>query len=77
MTARQTKNKFNDKEFLKMDAILNSITGFLSQYWAIILFIIVLIILIKIKHKIKQVIFLAILIGAALFASGVTFFNFK
>lgn len=37
-----------------MDAIINSISGFLSQYWAIILFIIVLIILIKIKHKIKK-----------------------
>ena len=60
-----------------MDGIINSITGFLSQYWAIILFIVVLIILIKIKHKIKKAVFLAILIAAALFASGVTFFNFK
>ncbi|MBP5578416.1 MAG: hypothetical protein J6X56_02880 [Ruminococcus sp.] len=60
-----------------MDAIINSITGFISQYWAIILFVIVLLILIKIKHKIKKAIFLAILIGAALFASGVTFFNFQ
>ncbi|MBP5378400.1 MAG: hypothetical protein J6Y64_02530 [Ruminococcus sp.] len=60
-----------------MNAMINSITGFLYQYWAIILFIIVLIILIKIKHKIKKALFLAILIGAALFASGVTFFNFQ
>ncbi|MBP5431803.1 hypothetical protein [Ruminococcus sp.] len=58
-----------------MDAIINSLTDFISQYWAIILFIIVLIILIKIKHKIKKVIFFAVLIGAALFASGFTFFN--
>ena len=60
-----------------MDDIINSITAFLSQYWAIILFAIVLIILIKIKHKIKKAIFFAVLIGAALFASGVTFFNFQ
>ena len=58
-----------------MDAIINSISGFLSQYWAIILFIIVLIILIKIKHKIKKAIFFAVLIGAALLASGITFFT--
>ena len=60
-----------------MDSILNTITGFLAQYWAIILFVVVLIILIKAKHKIKKAVFLAILIGAALFASGVTFFNFQ
>ena len=60
-----------------MDSIIDTITRVLSQYWAIILFIIVLLILIKIKHKIKKAIFLAILIGAALFASGVTFFNFQ
>ena len=60
-----------------IECISTSITGFLSQYWAIILFAIVLIILIKIKHKIKKAIFFAILIGAALFASGVTFFNFQ
>jgi type IV secretory pathway VirB2 component (pilin) len=60
-----------------MDSILNTITGFLAQYWAIILFVAVLIILIKAKHKIKKAVFLAILIGAALFASGVTFFNFQ
>lgn len=60
-----------------MDSILNTITGFLAQYWAIILFIIVLIVLLKIKHMIKKTIFIAIIIGAALFASGVTFFNIK
>ncbi len=60
-----------------MDSLLNTITVFFSQYWAIIIFIAVLIILIKIKHKIKKALFLAILIGAALFASGITFFNFK
>ena len=60
-----------------MDSILNTITSFLAQYWAIILFVAVLIILIKAKHKIKKAVFLAILIGAALFASGVTFFNFQ
>lgn len=60
-----------------MDSIIDTITGFLSQYWAVILFIAVLIILIKIKHKIKKAIFIAILVGAALFASGVTFFNFQ
>lgn len=69
------KTTINNKEILNMDAIINSLTGFISQYWAIILFIIVLIILIKIKHKIKKVIFFAVLIGAALFASGFTFFN--
>ena len=58
-----------------MDNILDSIKGFISQYWAIILFVIVLVILIKIKHKIKKAVFLAILVAAALFASGVTFFN--
>ena len=60
-----------------MDSVINTITGFISQYWAIILFIAVLIILIKLKHKIKKAIFIAIIIGAALFASGVTFFNFQ
>lgn len=60
-----------------MDDILNSIKDFLAQYWAIILFIAVLIVLIKAKHKIKKTVFLAIIIGAALFASGVTFFNFN
>ncbi len=60
-----------------MDDILNSIKDFLAQYWAIILFVVVLIILVKAKHKIKKAVFFAILIGAALFASGVTFFNFK
>ena len=60
-----------------MDSIINTITGFISQYWAIILFIAVLIVLIKLKHKIKKAIFIAILVGAALFASGVTFFNFQ
>ena len=60
-----------------MDSIIDTITGFLSQYWAVILFIAVLIILIKIKHKIKKAIFIAILVGAALFASGVTFVNFQ
>ena len=60
-----------------MDSIINTITGFISQYWAIILFIAVLIVLIKLKHKIKKAIFIAILAGAALFASGVTFFNFQ
>jgi hypothetical protein len=69
------KTTINNKEIFNMDAIINSLTGFISQYWAIILFIIVLIILIKIKHKIKKVIFFAVLIGAALFASGFTFFN--
>lgn len=59
-----------------MDSLLTSIEGFLSQYWAVILFIIVLIVLIKIKHKIKKAVFFAVLIGAALFASGFTFFNF-
>lgn len=59
-----------------MDSLLTSIEGFLSQYWAVILFIIVLIVLIKIKHKIKKAAFFAVLIGAALFASGFTFFNF-
>ena len=59
-----------------MDSLLMSIEGFLSQYWAVILFIIVLIVLIKIKHKIKKAVFFAVLIGAALFASGFTFFNF-
>ena len=72
---RERKTTINDKEIFNMDVIINSITGFISQYWAIILFIIVLIILIKIKHKIKKVIFFAVLIGAALFASGFTFFN--
>ncbi|WP_297958831.1 hypothetical protein [uncultured Ruminococcus sp.] len=60
-----------------MDSLMTSIEGFLSHYWAVILFIIVLIILIKVKHKIKKAIFFAILIGAALFASGVTIFNFN
>ena len=60
-----------------MDSVINTITGFISQYWAIILFIAVLIKLIKLKHKIKKAIFIAIIIGAALFASGVTFFNFQ
>ena len=60
-----------------MDSLINTVTGFLTQYWAIILFIVVLIILIKVKHKIKKAVFLAILIAAALFASGVTFFNFN
>lgn len=60
-----------------MQSSLDTITGFLAQYWGIILFVIVLIVLIKIKHKIKKALFLAILIGAALFASGVTFFNFQ
>ncbi|SEH51960.1 import receptor subunit Tom6 [Ruminococcus flavefaciens] len=60
-----------------MDDILNSIKDFLAQYWAIILFVVVLILLIKAKHKIKKTVFFAILIGAALFASGVTFFNFN
>ena len=60
-----------------MDDILNSIKDFLAQYWAIILFVVVLILLIKAKHKIKKTVFLAIIIGAALFASGVTFFNFN
>ncbi len=60
-----------------MDSIINTITGFISQYWAVILFIAVLIVLIKLKHKIKKAIFIAILVGAALFASGVTFFNFQ
>lgn len=60
-----------------MDSIINSIKDFLTQYWAIILFVVVLIILIKAKHKIKKTVFLALLIGAALFATGVTFFNFK
>ena len=58
-----------------MESIIDQITGFLSQYWAIILFVVVLIILIKIKRKIKKAVFLAIIIAAALFASGVTFFN--
>lgn len=59
-----------------MDSLLMSIKGFLSQYWAVILFVVVLIVLIKIKHKIKKAVFFAVLIGAALFASGFTFFNF-
>lgn len=59
-----------------MDSLLMSIEGFLSQYWAVILFVVVLIVLIKIKHKIKKAVFFAVLIGAALFASGFTFFNF-
>ena len=59
-----------------MDSLLTSIEGFLSQYWAVILFVVVLIVLIKIKHKIKKAVFFAVLIGAALFASGFTFFNF-
>ena len=62
---------------ISIDSILNTITGFLAQYWGIILFGIVLIILLKIKHKLTKAVFLAILIGAALFASGVTFFNFQ
>ncbi|MBP5580970.1 MAG: hypothetical protein J6X85_04155 [Ruminococcus sp.] len=62
---------------ISIDNALDTITGFLAQYWGIILFVIVLIILLKIKHKIKKALFLAILIGAALFASGVTFFNFQ
>ncbi|MCR5599802.1 MAG: hypothetical protein K6G33_03530 [Ruminococcus sp.] len=60
-----------------MDSITNSISAFFTQYWAIILFAVVLVLLIKIKHKIKKTIFMAVLIGAGLFASGVTFFNFK
>jgi len=74
---KKKKITIYNKEEQKMDSIINTITGFLSQYWAIILFIIVLIILIKIKHKIKKALFLAILIGAALFASGFTFFNLR
>lgn len=58
-----------------MDSLMDTVTGFLAQYWAVILFIVVLIILIKVKHKIKKAVFFAILIGAALFASGITFFN--
>ncbi|EWM52990.1 hypothetical protein [Ruminococcus flavefaciens] len=60
-----------------MESIIDQITGFLSQYWAIILFVVVLIILLKIKHKIKKAIFFGVLIGAALFASGITVFNIK
>ncbi len=54
-----------------------TISEFFANYWAILLFAAVLVLLIKIKHKIKKTVFLAILIGAGLFASGITVFNFK
>ena len=55
----------------------STISEFFANYWAIILFAVVLVLLIKIKHKIKKTVFLALLIGAGLFASGITVFNFK